>query len=64
MEITECPKDRSQWTQTFDIYPVGLTEKLSVTLELQCECDCEAPELEVNISSNSSLKMFYSWEVP
>lgn len=45
--VTSCPADRSQWKRTFKIYPVGLTETLTVNLELQCECDCEKPEMEV-----------------
>ena len=47
MEVTECPEDRAQWKRSFDIYPVGLTEKLRVNLDLACECECEATEFEV-----------------
>jgi len=41
IEVKECPEDRRQWKKTFQIYPVGLTEKLTVNLELNCECECE-----------------------
>ena len=47
MEVTECPADRSLWKRSFDIYPVGLTEKLRVNLDLACECDCEVDGSEV-----------------
>ena len=52
MEVTECPADRSQWKRSFDIYPVGLTEKLRVNLDLACECDCEKSEFEVSTCVN------------
>lgn len=43
IEILSCPKDRSKWNQTFQIYPVGINEALTVHLEMICECDCEKP---------------------
>ena len=48
MEVTSCPKDRSKWKKSFEIYPVGLEEKLKVNLNLMCECDCEKPAAEVS----------------
>lgn len=41
LEVKSCPKNRDEWKSAFDIYPVGLTEKLRVNLDLMCECDCE-----------------------
>jgi len=41
IEVKECPADRRQWNKTFQIYPVGLTEKLTINLQLNCECACE-----------------------
>jgi len=41
VKVKECPADRSQWNKTFHIYPVGLTERLTVNLQLNCECECE-----------------------
>ena len=57
MEVTECPADRSLWKRSFDIYPVGLTEKLRVNLDLACECDCElsTASLEVCVLCNTSV---------
>ena len=46
IEVKECPADRRQWKKTFQIYPVGLTEKLTVNLELNCECECEKSSAE------------------
>ncbi|CAN7996939.1 unnamed protein product, partial [Ixodes pacificus] len=43
IEVKSCPKDRSQWNQTIQIYPVGISESLIVHLEMICECDCEMP---------------------
>lgn len=43
IEVKSCPKDRSQWNQTIQIYPVGISESLVVHLEMICECDCEKP---------------------
>ncbi|XP_013146028.1 PREDICTED: integrin beta-PS [Papilio polytes] len=44
-EITlkECPKDPSKWRETFTIYPVGMSESLTVELEMLCDCPCEHP---------------------
>jgi len=47
IEVTSCPKDRTKWKKSFEIYPVGLEEKLTVNLNLMCECDCEKPGQEV-----------------
>ncbi|KAH6940080.1 hypothetical protein HPB50_024645 [Hyalomma asiaticum] len=47
IEVKSCPKDRSQWNQTIQIYPVGISESLVVHLEMICECDCEKPWNEV-----------------
>lgn len=38
-----CPADRSQWNKTFQIFPIGLHDHLTVHLEMICECDCEKP---------------------
>ena len=47
IEILECPKNEADWKQSFDIYVVGLEEKLTVNLEMLCRCDCEIPGNEV-----------------
>ncbi|KAH3873527.1 hypothetical protein DPMN_036764 [Dreissena polymorpha] len=36
----------SKRSRTFSIYPVGLSEKLEISLDLICECDCEKPDKE------------------
>jgi len=41
IEVTSCPPNRKDWVQTFQIYPVGINESLTVTLEMQCDCPCE-----------------------
>lgn len=43
IEVTSCPPNRKDWTQTFKIYPVGIDESLTVELEMQCDCSCENP---------------------
>ncbi|XP_063821699.1 integrin beta-PS [Ostrinia nubilalis] len=42
-EITlkECPKDPEKWKQSFQIYPVGVSETLHVEVEMLCDCPCE-----------------------
>lgn len=48
IEVTSCPKDPNEWNQTFNIYPVGLNEAMTIHLEMICECDCEKPWNEVH----------------
>lgn len=45
IEVTSCPENRSEWTQTFQISPVGINEALTVHLSMICECDCEKVEV-------------------
>lgn len=39
--VTECPQNPKDWLQTFQIYPVGINESLTVDLEMLCGCPCE-----------------------
>ena len=43
IEVVKCPKDPREWTQTFQIYPVGINESVIVNLEMLCQCNCEKP---------------------
>ena len=52
IQVNSCPEDPAQWQKKFDIYPVGLTEKLTVHIDLNCECDCEQSEFEVSVAAN------------
>ena len=51
IEVVKCPKDPREWKQTFEIYPVGINEKVLVNLEMMCQCDCEKPGNPVCSSS-------------
>lgn len=44
IEVKSCPKRASEYTQTIQVYPVGLNEALLIDLEIICECECEKPE--------------------
>lgn len=46
--VTSCPEDSKDRKQTFQIYPVGVGEALTVNLEILCSCDCETNGREVN----------------
>ena len=59
IEVVKCPKDPREWKQTFEIYPVGINEKVLVNLEMMCQCDCEKPG---NPVSNQLLD--YNLKVP
>lgn len=52
-EITlkECPKDRNKWKQTFNIYPVGISEMLTVEVDMHCDCPCEHSDHHVSYIS-------------
>jgi len=41
VKVTKCPANRAEWKQTFNVYPVGLNESLTVHLEMLCDCPCE-----------------------
>lgn len=43
IKVTSCPKRPSEYNQTIQVYPVGLSEALLIDLEMICECDCEKP---------------------
>lgn len=40
-QITHCPQEESQQTQTIQIYPVGLNETLTLDVSIICQCHCE-----------------------
>lgn len=42
--VTECPENPKNWQQTFEIYPVGINESLTVDLNMICDCPCERPD--------------------
>ena len=50
IEVVKCPKDPREWRQVFEIYPVGINEKVLVDLEMMCQCDCEKPGHRVSCS--------------
>lgn len=56
VSVSSCPADASKLKRTFEIYPVGLAEKLQVSLDLICECDCEKPDREVRYCSTPWIK--------
>ena len=41
VSVSDCPAEESKRLRQFSIYPVGLAERLDITLDLICECDCE-----------------------
>ncbi|KAG8191111.1 hypothetical protein JTE90_010035 [Oedothorax gibbosus] len=43
IEYSFCPQNPLERNRTFQIYPVGLNEYLTVHLEMICDCDCEKP---------------------
>lgn len=58
IEVTSCPKDRKDWKQTLQIYPVGINESLIIDLEMLCDCPCERPGQKVhNLKFNLILRL-------
>ena len=45
--MKSCPEDPDQWSNTIQIHPVGIEEKLTATVFLDCDCPCERPETTV-----------------
>ncbi|CAH1118909.1 unnamed protein product [Phaedon cochleariae] len=43
IEVLKCPKNRADYKQTIQIYPIGINESLVIDLEMLCECNCEKP---------------------
>ncbi|XP_055370761.1 integrin beta-PS-like [Condylostylus longicornis] len=41
IEVLGCPKDKNDWKQIIQIYPIGIDESLTIDLEIICGCDCE-----------------------
>jgi len=48
LEVNSCPKDQEQWSNTIQIHPVGIEEKLTATVFLDCDCPCEMPKNTVS----------------
>jgi len=48
LEVKSCSHDPEQWSNTIQIHPVGIEERLTATVFVDCECPCERPESEVN----------------
>jgi len=48
LEVKKCPEDPQQWSNTIQIHPVGIQEKLTATVFLDCDCPCELPESTVS----------------
>lgn len=46
LEVKSCSQDPEQWSNTIQIHPVGIEEKLTATVFVDCECPCERPESE------------------
>ncbi|XP_075237304.1 integrin beta-PS-like [Lycorma delicatula] len=40
IELSKCPSDKN-YVHTFQIYPVGINERLEVRVEMLCDCECE-----------------------
>jgi hypothetical protein len=60
VEITvhSCPKNPSDWNQTFRIFPVGSQEAVLIHLEMSCDCSCEHQEHHVSgILLKSAMKL-------
>jgi len=55
IEVTACPANSKDWSQTFQIYPVGINEALNVNLGMQCDCPCENPIHPVSTNLKSYL---------
>lgn len=49
LELLSCPSDPTKWRQSFTIYPIGVGENLTITVDMLCDCDC-------NNSSHSVMK--------
>ncbi|XP_058826948.1 integrin beta-PS isoform X2 [Topomyia yanbarensis] len=41
--LLKCPENPRDWNQGLQIYPVGITESLTVDIEMLCSCPCELP---------------------
>lgn len=49
IELLSCPTDRNEWNHKFYIYPVGISENLTVHVDMLCDCACQYPGHAVSI---------------
>ena len=42
--LVSCPLNPADWKHTFQIYPVGINESLTVDVEMLCDCNCADDE--------------------
>jgi len=48
LEVKACPTQPDQWSNTVQIHPVGIEEKLTATVFLDCDCPCQMPASTVS----------------
>ena len=39
--LVTCPENPTERKSTFEIFPVGLNESLTVEVDILCDCECE-----------------------
>lgn len=52
VKLQSCPSVKTDRIRRFHIYPVGLTEKLTVNIELDCQCSCGLDKNKVSMTMN------------
>ena len=49
LELLSCPQNQSEYDQTFQIYPVGMSnDALTIDVHMICDCDCQRPGHQVS----------------
>lgn len=55
IEVKSCPKNKKDWRQTIQVYPIGLNEAMTIDLEMICECECEKKINQIPNSDKCSM---------
>jgi len=59
----KCPTSKNDQKQILEISPVGLSEKVILTMEFICECECEQPANKEKNSSKCNSKGDYECSI-